>query len=59
MLRGDCRHLLSYQGNLDPARPQLIFWDGDIDAIAEHVQRQDIALFRGASSVTRKAAPPS
>jgi lactoylglutathione lyase len=46
MLRGDCRICL-YQGNLDPARPQLIFWDGDIDAIAEHVQRQDIALFRG------------
>jgi lactoylglutathione lyase len=31
--KGDCRIGL-YQGHLDPPETQLIFWQGDIDAIA-------------------------
>ena len=28
---GDCR-LALYEGVLDPAEPQLIFWNGDVEA---------------------------
>ena len=31
---GDCRIAL-YQGILDPAETQLIFWNGDVEACAE------------------------
>jgi catechol 2,3-dioxygenase-like lactoylglutathione lyase family enzyme len=42
---GDCR-LSLYQGHLDPARTQLIFWQGDIDAIAGEVRRQGLDFFQ-------------
>lgn len=45
MLRGDCRICL-YNGHLDPARQQLIFWDGDVPAICEHVKSQGVPMFR-------------
>jgi hypothetical protein len=32
MIRGDCR-LGLFQGHLDPPRPQLIFWQGDVDGL--------------------------
>jgi catechol 2,3-dioxygenase-like lactoylglutathione lyase family enzyme len=44
--RGDCRVCL-YQGQLDPDRLQLIFWQGDIDAIAAMVEAAGIPFFRG------------
>src|SRR5579871_2481560 len=45
--RGDCRVCLYGPGNLDPDRLQLIFWQGDIDAIAATVEAAGIPLFRG------------
>jgi len=45
MLRGDCR-LGLYQGHLDPPQTQLIFWQGDIGAIAGHVAAQGLSFFR-------------
>lgn len=44
--RGDCRVCL-YQGQLDPKRLQLIFWQGDIEAIAAKVEAAGIPFFRG------------
>lgn len=38
---GDCR-LGLYQGHLDPARPQLIFWQGDVEAIARDLTSRDL-----------------
>lgn len=34
--KADCR-LALYQGHLDPDRPQLIFWQGDVAAIASEL----------------------
>ncbi len=42
---GDCRVSLC-QGHLDPARPQLIFWQGDIEAIAGSVREAGLEFFR-------------
>jgi len=36
LLRGDCR-LGLYQGHLKPDQLQLIFWQGDVEAIAAHL----------------------
>jgi catechol 2,3-dioxygenase-like lactoylglutathione lyase family enzyme len=44
--RGDCRICL-YQGQLDPDRLQLIFWQGDVEAIAALVHAAGISFFRG------------
>jgi predicted enzyme related to lactoylglutathione lyase len=44
--RGDCRVCL-YQGQLDPDRLQLIFWQGDTEAIAAMVEAAGIPFFRG------------
>ena len=41
--KGDCR-LSLYQGHLDPARPQLIFWQGDVDAIKSYVESRGVAI---------------
>jgi catechol 2,3-dioxygenase-like lactoylglutathione lyase family enzyme len=38
MLRGDCR-LGLFQGHLAPARTQLIFWQGDVEAVAAEAGR--------------------
>ena len=45
--RGDCRVCLYGPGHLDPDRLQLIFWDGDIDAIAARVEAASLPFFRG------------
>lgn len=39
--KGDCRIAL-YQGHLDPARPQLIFWQGDVEAIARALEARGL-----------------
>jgi catechol 2,3-dioxygenase-like lactoylglutathione lyase family enzyme len=44
--KGGCR-LGLFQGYLDPARTQLIFWQGDIDAIAGELKARGVAFFRG------------
>ncbi|MBS0408636.1 MAG: VOC family protein [Proteobacteria bacterium] len=44
--KGDCR-LGLYQGHLDPARTQLIFWQGDVMAAARDLERRGVAFFRG------------
>jgi lactoylglutathione lyase len=43
--RGDCR-LCFYKGQLDPDRLRLIFWQGDVDAIAATVEAAGIPFFR-------------
>jgi predicted enzyme related to lactoylglutathione lyase len=43
--RGDCR-LCFYKGQLDPDRMQLIFWQGDVDAIASQAEAAGIPFFR-------------
>ena len=35
-----------YQGHLDPEELQLIFWQGDIDAVADTVRREGLGFFR-------------
>ena len=35
-----------YQGYLEPAELQLIFWQGDIDAVADTVRREGLGFFR-------------
>jgi catechol 2,3-dioxygenase-like lactoylglutathione lyase family enzyme len=47
--KGDCRIGL-YQGYLDPARPQLIFWQGDVQAIAGDLTAKGLTFFRGPAS---------
>lgn len=44
--RGDCR-LTLFQGHLDPARTQLIFWQGDVEAIAREISAKGLVLQRG------------
>jgi catechol 2,3-dioxygenase-like lactoylglutathione lyase family enzyme len=38
--------LCLYQGYLDPKELQLIFWQGDIDAVADTVRREGLDFFR-------------
>lgn len=45
MIRGDCR-LGLFQGHLDPPRPQLIFWQGDVDALAAEAERNGAPFLR-------------
>jgi len=45
MIRGDCR-LGLFQGHLDPPRPQLIFWRGDVDGLAVEVERKGVPFLR-------------
>jgi lactoylglutathione lyase len=44
--RGDCRVCFYAEGHLDPERLQLIFWQGDIDAIAAMVTAAGIPFLR-------------
>lgn len=44
--QGDCR-LCLYQGYLDPATTQLIFWQGDVAAVAALAQREGLNVRRG------------
>ena len=50
--KGDCR-LGLYQGHLDPDRPQLIFWQGDVGAIAADLTSKGLAFDRGPRSDDR------
>lgn len=45
MQKGDCR-LALYQGYLDPDRPQLIFWQGDVPAIAQELEAKGLTFER-------------
>jgi lactoylglutathione lyase len=42
---GDCR-LALFQGVLDPAEPQLIFWNGDVEAFAEKLAAAGANILR-------------
>jgi catechol 2,3-dioxygenase-like lactoylglutathione lyase family enzyme len=53
--KGDCR-LGLYQGHLDPARTQLIFWQGEVLDAARDLERQGVAFFRGPSQDKNGAA---
>jgi catechol 2,3-dioxygenase-like lactoylglutathione lyase family enzyme len=44
--KGDCR-LGLFQGFLDPDRPQLIFWQGDVEAIARDLTGKGLSFERG------------
>jgi lactoylglutathione lyase len=44
--RGDCRVCFYGGGHLDPERLQLIFWQGDVDAIAAQMTAAGIPFFR-------------
>jgi catechol 2,3-dioxygenase-like lactoylglutathione lyase family enzyme len=43
MILGDCR-LGLFQGHLDPDRPQLIFWQGPIEAVADAAERAGLSF---------------
>ena len=44
--KGDCQIGL-YQDHLDPPRPQLIFWQGDVAAIAAELTDKGLTFERG------------
>src|SRR5271165_4070361 len=44
--KGDCR-LSLYQGHLDPPRMQLIFWQGDVMAIARAAMAEGLVFEEG------------
>jgi catechol 2,3-dioxygenase-like lactoylglutathione lyase family enzyme len=44
--KGDCRIGL-YQGFLDPAETQLVFWQGDVEAIAGALESRGLTFERG------------
>jgi len=44
--KADCRICL-YQGILDPAETQLIFWQGDVRAIAEELEAKGLQFEKG------------
>jgi catechol 2,3-dioxygenase-like lactoylglutathione lyase family enzyme len=46
---GDCR-LSLYQGYLDPARSQLIYWQGDVEAIANDLTGKGLRFGRAPAS---------
>lgn len=46
MRRGDCRICLYKEAHLDPARTQLIFWDGDVVAIHDRLKAAGVPIFR-------------
>lgn len=43
--KDDCR-LALYQGYLDPDRPQLVFWQGDVEGIAGELEAKGLSLAR-------------
>lgn len=45
--KADCRIAL-YQGHLDPPVTQLIFWQGDVEAIADELTRKGLHLKKSA-----------
>ena len=46
MARGDCKIAL-YQGYLDPPGTQLIFWQGDVEAIGRELAAKGVTIERG------------
>ncbi len=52
--KGDCR-LCLYQGFLDPPETQLIFWQGDVEAIAQDLSHKGIRFEKGAARDDRGA----
>ncbi len=50
--KADCR-LALYQGHLDPPRPQLIFWQGDVEAIARDLTAKGLHFDKGPVSDDR------
>jgi catechol 2,3-dioxygenase-like lactoylglutathione lyase family enzyme len=44
--KGDCR-LALYEGHLDPPRAQLIFWQGDVEGIADDLTGKGLRFLRG------------
>ena len=46
LLNGDCR-LALYQGYLDPPAPQLIFWQGEVEAIGRDLVDMGLTLEKG------------
>jgi len=46
--KGDCRIGL-YQGHLDPPETQLIFWQGDVEAIARELTDKGLSFEKGPS----------
>jgi len=55
LLNGDCR-LALYQGYLDPPRLQLIFWQGDVEAIGRDVVGKGLILEKGPHKDDKGAA---
>ena len=53
--KGDCR-LGLYQGHLDPPQTQLIFWQGDVPAIAAELESRGVEFFRGPNQDANGAA---
>ena len=53
--KGDCR-LTLYQGHLDPPETQLIFWQGDVEAIGRALIDQGLTLERGPNKDDKGAA---
>jgi catechol 2,3-dioxygenase-like lactoylglutathione lyase family enzyme len=52
LVSNDCR-LSLYEGYLDPDRPQLIFWQGDLRAIGAHLTAKGLIFLRGPASDER------
>jgi predicted lactoylglutathione lyase len=55
MARGDCK-LALYQGYLEPAGTQLIFWQGDIEAIGKELVAKGVKLEMGPNKDANGAA---
>lgn len=53
--KGHCR-LGLYQGHLDPAETQLIFWQGDVPGIARELESLGVEFFRGPNEDENGAA---
>ena len=43
LYKDDCS-LTLYQGHLDPDRPQLIFWQGDVEVVARDLEVRDVGF---------------
>jgi catechol 2,3-dioxygenase-like lactoylglutathione lyase family enzyme len=53
--KADCR-ICHYQGYLDPAETQLIFWQGDVQAIAEDLTAKGLRFEKGPAADGRGGA---
>ena len=55
LVKGDCR-LALYQGYLDPPKTQLIFWQGDVEAVGRDLVGKGLTLARGPARDDKGAA---